>query len=794
MPDAANELLAELCRDLRVLREQAGGPSLRGLARRVGLGKTQVGAILTGHVRTPPDWQVLRSLVECCYKHAHDHGRAERLSLRAGLDEYWRPRYAVLEHAFSQRPTDGEQEAEEGTRPPPRSRSTRITECDVPRQLPSAIRAFAGRCRQIAELDQVLTGVDESSVIVLLSGTAGVGKTTLALHWAHRVAARFPDGQLYVNLRGFDPGGSVVDPANAIRGFLGAFGVPPEKIPTDLDAQTALYRSVLAGKRVLVVLDNARDVEQARPLLPGTAGCLVVVTSRNQLAPLVAGEGAEPLILDLLDVDGARQLLSRRIGADRVAAEPEAVEAIITACAQLPLALAIVAARAAIRPGFPLASLAAELREATGVLDGLAGGDLGIDVRDVFSWSYNTLSPDAARLFRLLGLHPGPDISAAAAASLAGLPRRRLLRLLSELTLAHLLMEYVPGRFTFHDLLREYAAERAAAIDSEAMRHEALHRVYDHYLHTARAASRELHPPRDPIMLGPARRGVTTEEIRGHAQALSWFTSEHSVLMAVVKRAPGAGLDSHVPPLAWLLVTFFDFRGHWDDWAATQISAIAAAQRLGDRMALARAHRELGRQRSRIGRYDDAEVHLEQALGLYAELGDFTGQGRVRSALGWLAGLRGDHRKALDQCRTALEIFRAAGYRAGEATALNAVGWRHAQLGDYAAARTHCEQAIALLREVGDRAGEADAWDSLGYVNHRLRRYDEARAGYERALVVYRDIGDRSFEATTLVHLGDTHDAAGDPVAARATWRQALTILDELARPDADEIRAKLAS
>jgi len=258
--------------------------------------------------------------------------------------------------------------------------------------------------------------------ICAVSGTAGVGKTALAVHWAHRVAGRFPDAQLYVNLRGFDPAGAALDPGQALRRFLDAFGVPAARIPADLDAQAGLYRSLLAGKRVLVVLDNARSAEQVRPLLPGAPGCLAIVTSRDQLAGLVATEGARPLALDLLTAADARKLLVRRLGADRAAGEPEAVEAIITACARLPLALTIAAARAATSPGFPLAAIAAELQESGSALDPLDGGDLATDVRAVSSWSYHALSAGVARLFRLLGLHPGPDIPITGAASLAGIP------------------------------------------------------------------------------------------------------------------------------------------------------------------------------------------------------------------------------------------------------------------------------------------------------------------------------------------------------------------------------------
>src|SRR5450631_2422427 len=376
----------------------------------------------------------------------------------------------------------------------------------IPAQLLAAVPAFAGRNAELARLDAILPAVAEAGlpapaavVIAAVSGTAGVGKTALALHWAHQVAERFPDGQLHVNLRGFDPGGPALEPGEAVGRFLDAFGIPVARIPAGLPAQAALYRSLLAGKRVLVLLDNARDVAQVRPLLPGSPGCLAIVTSRNHLTGLVATEGAYPLILDVPTAAEARDLLSSRLGADRIASEPDAVDDIIAGCARLPLALTIAAARAATNPSFPLAVFATELSEATRALDPFHGDDLATDVRAVFSWSYHALSTDAARLFRLLGLPPGPDIANAAAASHAAIPPDRARALLAELTRAHLLSEPVPGRYAFHDLLHAYATEQAHAHDSRDSRDAAVRRVLDHYLHTAHSAAMLMEPYLDPI-------------------------------------------------------------------------------------------------------------------------------------------------------------------------------------------------------------------------------------------------------------------------------------------------------
>jgi len=663
----------------------------------------------------------------------------------------------------------------------------------APAQLPAAVANFTGRDEYLKQLDALVTDPRTVNAVVVtaIGGTAGVGKTALAVHWAHRVADRFGDGQLYVNLRGFDPSGSAMEPAEAIRAFLDALTVPPERIPAGPAAQAGLYRSLLAGKRMLIVLDNARDAEQVRPLLPGSPGCLVVVTSRAQLAGLVATDGAHPLTLDLLTPAEAHDLLAHRLGADRLAAEPDAVGEIITGCAGLPLALTIVAARAVYSP-FGLTTIAAELRDAQGGLDPFDSGDPATDVRAVFSWSYRTLSDDAARLFRLLGVHPGPDVSTPAAASLAGTSPDQIRPLLAELTRTHLIREHRPGRYGFHDLLRAYATEQTHRHDTDGERHAATHRLLDHYLHTAYTADRLLHPVRDPITPVPPQPGVSPETPADHRQALAWFTTEHPVLLAAVDHAANTGFDTHTWQLAWTLANFLDRRGYWPDQAATLHAAVAAARRLADPAAQARGHRDLAYAYLRLGRYDDAHTELRCALDLYDQTGDQVGQARTHLIVALLRGRQGRHAEALHHARQALDLSRAAGHRAGQARALNDVGWAHAQLGDHQQALTACQQALPLHQELGNRAGQAATWDSLGYAHHHLGHHTQAITSYQHALDLLRDLGERYNEADTLTHLGDTYRAAGDPDAARDAWQQALTILDELHHPDADQVRTKL--
>jgi len=363
-----------------------------------------------------------------------------------------------------------------------------LTRPPVPRQLPDAPASFTGRAAELSALSAIAgepVGLAGTVVVTAIGGMAGIGKTALALHWAHQVSNRFPDGQLYAGLRGFDPSGQPATAAEAIRGMLGALGVPADQIPPDLDAQAGLYRTLLTGRRMLIMLDNARDEQQVRPLLPAAEGCLVIVTSRNRLTGLAATHAARLLTVDLLTTGEARALLAARLGRARAAAEPAAISELAELCARLPLALVIVAARAAARPVQPLAALAAELRDASRRLDGLDDRDPATSVRGVFSRSYQQLTPSAARMFRLLGVHPGPDVTAPAAASLAATPLPQASAALAELTATHLITEHSPGRYALHDLVRAYAAEQAHAEESADDLHAATGRLLDHYLHTA---------------------------------------------------------------------------------------------------------------------------------------------------------------------------------------------------------------------------------------------------------------------------------------------------------------------
>jgi DNA-binding SARP family transcriptional activator/tetratricopeptide (TPR) repeat protein len=669
----------------------------------------------------------------------------------------------------------------------------------VPAQLPHHIPDFTGRDAELGRLDALLdqdgSGARNAVVITVITGTAGVGKSALALYWAHRVRDLFPDGQLYVNLRGFGPAGSAMDPAEAIHGFLEAFAVPSERMPLDLDDRAALYRSMLADLRVLVVLDNARDVDQVRSLLPGSPGCVVLVTSRNRLTSLVAADGARPVELDLLPDAEARRLLSSRLDPDRVASEPASVDEIIRACAGLPLALVVAASNAVANSRLPLSALAGELRKTEGRLDALGADDQYTDVRAVFSWSYRALGPPAARQFRLLGVHAGPDIARSAAASLAGVPLAQARRELADLVRAHLVTEWAPGRFVMHDLLREYAHELSMIHDSAADRRLAVHRILDHYLHTAYAADQLLHPRRDdPIALAPLPLLVTTQTLADHRDAVAWLAAERQVLLAALRQAVSYGFDAHVWQLAWAVTTYFDRHGHWYDAAASHEEGLKAAQRLGDLRAQAIIRCCLGCSYWRLDRHGAAREQLRQALELYQVLGDQAGQAHAHRTMTLVLDGQGRYGEALTHAELAIDLFRSAGRPAGQAHALNAAGWFHILLGAPDEGLRLCRQALDIQREIEDWLGQGETLDSIARAYTSLARYEEATAYYRQALQLYRESGDRYDEAQILVHLGDTSLAADDPDSAAGAWQDAVTIFDDLDLPEAANLRAKLGN
>jgi DNA-binding SARP family transcriptional activator len=664
-----------------------------------------------------------------------------------------------------------------------------------PAQLPASIPVFVGRRPQVAELDARLAadpgGSPATAVrIVTIVGPPGVGKTALALHWAHRVRDRFSDGQLYVNLRGYAPVGVAVSPAQAVQGFLTALGVSPEHLPASLDDRTALYRSLLAERRMLVVLDNALDAEQVRPLLPGAPGSAVVVTSRDALPGLIAVDGATSLPLDVPPIEDAREMFVARVGVRRCAAEPDAVHGITQRCGRLPLAIAVAAAGAATRSGLTLARLADELAGTNGNrLDALTGRDPASDVRQVFATSYHLLSEPTARLFRLLGLHLGEFIRVAAAASLLGVGPQSARPLLAELAQAHLLSEPTSGTFVCHDLIRAYAIELLDSLGSAAEQHAARSRLIEHYVRSADEAVSVLHPARDRIPPVLVETAVTAETFPDESSALGWLAAEHRVMIDLLET--GAA-DAHAWQLASVLEDFLNPRGQWQEVVAVQRAALHAAEAGGDRPAQAHAHRAIARAAVQLGEDEAAHSHFQRAIAIFDDIDDVAGLARTHHNLAGLYERQGRYDAALEQAQRAFELAGAVDHRAGRAHSLGAIAWFRCLLGDHRRAILDGERAVAAHREVGDRFGQAASLHTIGRAHHGLGQDRDAIRHYRTAVEILREVGARRYEANALLDLGDACERAGDRPAALKAWQDALDAYEPLDSPATADLRRKL--
>lgn len=666
-----------------------------------------------------------------------------------------------------------------------------------PACLPWNPPGFTGRALALARLEGICKDPGGGSAVALITGPPGVGKTSLAVHFAHSVTSQYPDGQLYADLRGFAPAAAPATPGEVIRGLLEALGVPPARMPGSQAALVSLYRTLLNGRRVLLVLDNARDAGQVTPLMPGSPGCLVLVTSRDQLSPLVAG-GARLIALDMMTSAEARSLLEERVGRSRAGAEPAAVDRIVARCAGLPLALAVVAARAVTRPAFPLAVLADELDE--GLPGPLAAHQ---ELRAVFSWSLSVLSPAAVRLFRLTGLLPTAEVSVTAAASLAGIPPGEARWLLAELASAHLLTELKPGRFGCHDLLRAYARSQAEEHHAASTRAEAAMRLLDHYLHTAFTAMGVINPHRLAALSPAARQvidpgtpapGTTIEAIGSPEQAIAWFGTEREALKTLARYAADAALHRHAWQLAWTMWTYLHRQALWHDQAEVHRAGLAAARRLGDPAALGRMCYGLATAHASLGRYRSATRSFEQAARHYRRAGDLIGAARSHAGLALACVDQGNPAEGVHGAIAALAEFESVGHEHGQAEALNLAGWACTRLGRPGEALEYCQRALTIYQRLGDPQGEAHTWDSIGYARHQLGEYGTAISCFERAIGLHQKISKRYREAESLAHLGDTHHAAGHSREADRAWQLALDILTELDHPDAAGIRDKLAS
>jgi DNA-binding SARP family transcriptional activator len=641
----------------------------------------------------------------------------------------------------------------------------------VAAQLPPGPSAFTGRTAHLKQLDTLLPGDATAVVIAVITGTAGVGKTGLAVHWAHHLRSRFDDGQLFVDLRGYAPG-PPVRPIEALAGFLRALGVPAQQLPADLDQAAGLYRSLLADRRVLVLLDNAADCDQVRPLLPGGPGCLVLVTSRDQLTGLVAHDGAHRIPLDVLTPGEAQTLLTHLLGPERTGAEPGATADLAAACANLPLALRIAAANLDNHPGQLLADHVAELNDRDNLTALAVHGDDQSAVRVAFDRSYGRLPAAARRLFRLCGLVPGPDVTAGSAAALAGTTPHEAGSLLARLAAASLLAEAAPGRYGCHDLLRRYAAERVHAGEQAP----ATKRLYDWYLHSTDSAVTMLYPQVVRLPVPAPGAGVHTADLTDHSQALEWLDAERLNLVAATTHAARDGPRPVAVLLADAMRGYLMARMHTVDWMTVAEAGLAAAEAEADVCGQASAEVSLGNAYQRLSEYSTAAEHYRRALALSRQAGWLEGQAGILGSMGNLHWFWAQLPDAIDHYAEALTLNRRTGRVAGQAMNLGSLGTTFRHLGLLPQAAEHMVQAVALFRQVGSRNGEAIALGNLGEIHRDLGRFSDAVRDLTQALTLYRQTGDRGGEADTLRLLAAVRSDTGDSARAVEFAHEAMAL------------------
>jgi tetratricopeptide (TPR) repeat protein len=710
----------------------------------------------------------------------------------------------------------------------------------APRHLPAPVPSFVGRCDELAELSQIVSRPGRTTSIAVISGSPGVGKTALALRWAHDAAGQFPDGQLYIDLRGYSPD-QPVSPADALASLLRALGVPGLNIPEGTAERAAAYRSLLADKQVLVVLDNAGGPAQVRPLLPGGGECAVLVTSRNPLAGVVAREGASRLELEVLSPAQAADLLRGLIGA-RVTDDPLTAAALANYCSRLPLALRVAAELAVAHPLLPLARLAsqlADLRNRVGLLD--AGGDEQTAVQSVLSWSYRQLDAGAARAFRLLGQHPGPDFDGYAAAALTGTTVDDAGRLLEKLARAYLIQPSGPGRYGMHDLLRAYAREHAAGDRQDGGGTEpadeepraALTRLFDYYLQTTAAAVATLFAARRYRRPHGHWAGFSPA-VGTKVSACAWLEAELGNLVAAAAQMADDGWPGQACRLASAIFPYLEQASRVAEAITIESHALQASRRTADKVAEASALGNLGHVFLMQGRYQQAVGHLRQAVAIFRQAGDQPGEAMALGSLAVVYRRQGHYQQAANQQSRALALARGIGDQWAEALALMRLGlvdWNRGRyqqaleriqeavcvsrqigdplseaealtrlavverhLGRYQEAKEHHELAIALFRRGGDQAGEAEARDGLGEVSVAMGRPEHAVAHHTAALHLAEETGDLNEQARAHHGLACAHQAAGEHAQAQPRFEEAIRLFSVLGAPEARQIRARLSA
>ena len=754
-PDQAGTL-DELIERLRLLKVWAGGPSYGTIKDRINAAWTTAGR--------PAGELARKATVADCFKSGRRRLNSElviavvqALHPEVGYVTQWRQALRVI---------TGETVAAAQVR--------------VQDTLPQDLAGFTGRGRALDQIRQALHDghQDDRAVVMIVAGMAGVGKTQLAVHAGHLFAREKPlDRVLFVNLRGFhsDPARPPADPAAVLDGFLRLLGVPGQQIPHDLPARTAAYRGRLVGTHTLIVLDNAADADQVRPLLPETPGCPALVTSRRSLTEL---HPAIHLRVDVFTPDEAVACLEAAPQVP-VGQDPDAMARIARSCGHLPLALGLVTGHIRGKPGWTLTDHADRLDE--------RHRDRRLDngVELAFDLSYLHLPTEVQRLLRLAALHPGQDLDTHAAAALAGADLPTAAAGLRDLRRDHLLQQAAPDRYTLHDLVRAYATSRATDEDPPPERRAALTRLFDFYLATTTAAMDTLYPaethrrPRIPPAVTP------TPALTDPDTARAWLDAERPTLVAVAAHTSMHGWPTHTTRLSTTLFRYLN-GGHHTDALAVHGHALHAAQHADDPLGQARALTNLGAAYLWLSRYQPATEHLQQALALFRQTDDPVCQARARSNLGNIEVRLGHYQPAAGHYEQALALFRQAGDRIGEARALGNLGVVEELLGRYGPAAEHLQQALTLSRQAGDRTGEADALNDLGVVEKRLGRYGPAADHLQQALTLFRQLGDREGEVATLHSLGTLHTHLGQPAEAVEHHQQSLAICREIGDRDGE--------
>lgn len=670
----------------------------------------------------------------------------------------------------------------------------------VPSQLPHDTRRFTGRGDELRRLDALLPAagaVTSGSTVVIttIEGTAGIGKTSLAVHWSHLVRDLFPDGQVYLNLRGFDVADKPLPPHDALFTLLSAFRVPSEKIPQTTHERSTMLRNVVAGRRMLMVLDNAMSTDQVTPLLPANQSCVVLVTSRNRLDGLVATGDGRQLTLGLFDEVDSSTLLASYLNPERIEEEGDAFDELLSLCAGLPLALSIVGARAWCSPNLPLAQFVDELRDAHFTLDALdTGDDSASSVRAVFSWSYDALSPAAKRMFRLLGLHAGPDVSRHAAGALADVTEDEARAQLDELVRAHLLELRADGRYQFHDLLRVYALERATSDETADERDRAARRGVRWYMHAANQADRRMlaHKPVHNIIDPPAH--WTFPEQLSPEDARAWFMGEETNLVEAIRRA--VEIEEHA--VAWRLPQtmssfWYVHNKRWELWAEMLRISLAHAMLDGDLGGQASAHSALGVVANDLRRYDEAVGHYRQAIALFPHTDEKWLQGITYNALGNTYVSMGKLPEAMAALRTAAQVYEEIGNRWGMAWALQGTASAYNAMGDFPQALEYGRRTLAAWHEVNYPHGVGSGLNLLGQIHFDAGDYVAAIDFYDQAVQARQSINDRFGIANALQGKALAEHRAGRVDAARESYHRALPILTALESPDTAAVEEQLA-